>query len=208
MTSSPDLIAKLGFREAELQREMNSHGKIISANKGDVLIREGQYLDFLPIVLKGSIRVYSQKDDREILLYYVHERETCVMSLSSAYFSNRSAAYGVAMEPTDILVIPTRFIAEWQLKFPSWNDYVIKTFRRRYDELLDAFGSIAFNPVQLRLKEYLHKRSRADGNRKIAISHQALAGELGTTRVVVSRLLKQFEQAGEVKLHRGFVQLV
>src|SRR5882757_7705961 len=179
---------------------MTSHGKVISAKKGDVLIREGQHLDFLPIVLKGSIRVYRQKEDREILLYYVREQETCVMSLSSAYFSNKSAAYGVATEPTDVLVIPTRFIAEWQLKFPSWNDYVIRTFRRRYDELLDSFGSVAFDPVQSRLKEYLKKRSESNGSKKIQISHKALADEIGTTRVVVSRILKQFEQSGDLRL--------
>ncbi len=202
-----DLVSRLGFSEPELLSDMASHGKIVSAKKGDVLIREGQHLDFLPIVLKGSIRVYSQKDDREILLYYVREKETCVMSLSSAYFRNKSAAYGVAMEPTDVLVIPTRFISEWQLRFPSWNDYVIRTFRRRYDELLDSFGSIAFDPVQSRLKEYLKRRAESDGSKKILISHKALADEIGTTRVVVSRILKQFEQTGALKLHRGSVQL-
>ncbi len=202
------LIDRLKFSEPALRREVFDHGKLVSAKKGDVLIKEGQYLDFLPIVISGSIRVYQQKEDREILLYYVRAEQTCVMSLSSAYFNNTSTAYGIAMEPTDILVIPTRFISEWQLKYPSWNEYVIRTFRSRYDELLNSFGSVAFEPVEQRLKNYLSNRVKSDASNKIYMSHQDLADELGTTRVVVSRILKQLEQRKSLKLYRGHIELI
>jgi CRP/FNR family transcriptional regulator len=195
------------FREPELQAEMLAHGKLIKANKGDVLIKEGQRLDFLPIVIRGLIRVYRQWEDREILLYYVRPEETCMMSLSSAYFNNISAASGMAMEPTEILVLPARLISEWQLKYSSWNQFIIHTFRNRYDELLASFGSVAFNPIPERVKEYLLKRSKADGTTKISVSHQTLANELGTTRVVISRILKQFEQEGFLRQYRGHVVL-
>ena len=196
------------FPEPELKEEMRAHGKLITANKGDILIKEGQRLDFLPIVLRGCIRVYQQSEDREILLYYVRAQETCMMSLSSAYFNNISAAYGMATEPTDILVFPARLIADWQLKYPSWNQFIIHSFRNRYDELLNAFGSVAFNPIPARVKEYLIKRSREDGTKKINVSHQTLANELGTTRVVISRILKQFEQEGMIRQYRGHILLM
>lgn len=209
MTNPPEIFNKLrSFREPELQQEILQHGKLVSAGKGDVLIREGQRLDFLPIVLTGSIRVYQQKEDREILLYYVGPEQTCMMSLSSAYFENTSAANGMAVEPTEILVIPTRLIAAWQLKYPSWNQFIIRTFRSRYDELLSAFGSVAFDPISDRVRHYLH--TRADGNsgkKRIQISHQTLANELGTTRVVISRILKQFELEGKIKQFRGSIEL-
>ena len=195
------------FPEPELQAEMRENGKLVTANKGDILIKEGQRLDFLPIVIRGSIRVYQQSEDREILLYYVRPAETCMMSLSSAYFSNISAAYGMAMEPTDILVFPARLIAEWQMKYASWNRYIIQTFRNRYDELLNAFGSVAFNPIPARVKEYLMKRATSEGTKKISASHQTLANELGTTRVVISRILKQFEQDGIIRQLRGQIVL-
>ena len=130
-----------------------------------------------------------------------------MMSLSSAYFNNISAANGMAMQPSEILVLPAKFIAEWQLKFPSWNQYIIHTFRNRYDELLNAFGSVAFNPVTARVKEYLLKRSKEDGSKKIIASHQTLANELGTTRVVISRILKQLEQEGMIRQYRGHILL-
>ena len=195
------------FQENELKEEILKAGKLISANKGDVLIKEGQYLDFLPIVLRGSIRVYQKKKDREILLYYVQKGQTCMMSLSSAYFDYNSAAYGMATEPTDILIIPAKMISEWQLKYPSWNRYIISTFKSRYDELLASFGKVVFDPIPTRLREYIQTISASGGEKKIQASHQSLANELGTTRVVVSRILKQFEKEKIVKLHRGFIEV-
>ena len=196
------------FTEPELQTEILKHGKVIQAKPGDVLIREGQHLNFLPIVIHGKIRVYQEKDDREILLYYVGPEETCMMSLSAAYLDYKSAANGMAIEPTEILVLPAYLIADWQLKYPSWNRYIIRTFKSRYDELLNSFGSVAFKPIALRVKEYILEQSHLLKTKKIPVSHQTLANELGTTRVVVSRILKQFEKERIVKLHRGHIEVL
>ena len=208
METSVDLFKKLkSFSEPVLQKEILKHGKFLKASKGDILIKEGQHLDFLPIVIKGLLRVYQQKEDREILLYYVGPEQTCMMSLSSAYFDYNSTANGIAMEPTEILVLPAHLIAEWQLKYPSWNKFIIKTFKSRYDELLTAFGSVAFKPIHVRVKEYFIEYVKNKNSNKIPISHQTLANELGTTRVVISRILKQFEKEKRVKLFRGYIQL-
>ncbi|MCH6202043.1 Crp/Fnr family transcriptional regulator [Aquiflexum sp. LQ15W] len=195
------------FSEPELQAEILKHAKFLKANKGDILIKEGQYLNFLPIVIDGLLRVYQQNEDREILLYYVGPEQTCMMSLSSAYFDYYSTANGIAMEPSEILVLPAHLIAEWQLKYPSWNKFIINTYKSRYDELLNAFGSVAFKPIHVRVKEYLTEYVKNEGSNKIPISHQTLANELGTTRVVISRILKQMEQKKLVKLYRGYIQL-
>lgn len=208
MGISADLFVKLkSFHEPELRKEILKHGKIIGARKGDVLIREGQHLDFLPIVIKGEIRVYQEKDDREILLYYVGPEQTCMMSLSSAYLDFISAANGMAVKPTEILVLPVRVIADWQLKYPSWNRFIITTFKSRYDELLNAFGNIVFKPIHIRLNEYLARYVKAQNSNRVPLSHQTLANELGTTRVVVSRILKQMEVDKKVKLYRGFIHV-
>jgi len=203
-----DLFKKLtSFPEPELQQEILKHGKILKANKGDILIKEGQYLNFLPIVIQGLLRVYQEKEDREILLYYVGPEQTCVMSLSSAYFDYNSAANGIAMEATEILVLPAHVIADWQLKYSSWNKFIIRTFKSRYDELLAAFGSVAFKPIHVRVKEYLEDYVKNQSSKKIPLSHQNLANELGTTRVVVSRILKQLELEKKIKLYRGYIQV-
>src|SRR5687767_7917472 len=193
------------FTEPELRSEILKHGKVIQAQVGDVLIKEGQHLNFLPIVIRGKIRVYQQTDDREILLYYVGPQETCMMSLSAAYMDYNSAAYGMAAESSEILILPAYLIAEWQLKYPSWNRYIIRTYKSRYDELLTSFGNIAFKPISIRVKEYL--LAQAQGSKKVSLSHQTLANELGTTRVVISRILKQFEKEKVLKLSRGYIEL-
>lgn len=209
MKPSNELFKKLNsFAEPQLQKEILDNGNLITAGKGDVIIKEGQYLNFLPIVVNGLIRVYQEKDDREILLYYVGPGQTCMMSLSSAYFDYNSTANGMAVEPSEVLVLPAPMIADWQLRYPSWNKFIIQTFKTRYDELLSTFTNVAFKPVQLRLKEYLDQRAKDIGLREIAISHQGLANELGTTRVVVSRILKQLEKEKKVKLHRGSIELL
>ncbi|REG88690.1 Crp/Fnr family transcriptional regulator [Algoriphagus antarcticus] len=202
-----DLFEKLNsFSEPELQKEILKNGKIIKASKGDILIREGQYLNFLPIVIHGLLRVYQENEDREILLYYVGPKQTCMMSLSAAYFDYYSTANGIAMEPSEILVLPSHLIAEWQLKYPSWNKFILRTFKSRYDELLNAFGNVAFKPINLRVKEYFSDYVKNHGTSKIPISHQILANELGTTRVVISRILKQFEKDNLIKLSRGSIE--
>jgi CRP/FNR family transcriptional regulator len=207
MELTTKILEKLSFPlEAELKNEILQYGKLVTANKGDTLIKEGQYLDFLPIVLEGSIRVYQRKQDREILLYYVEKGQTCMMSLSSAYFDYNSSAFGVAAESTQVLIVPAKMISEWQLKYPMWNRYIIDTFKSRYEELLTAFGKVVFDPIPTRLKEHLLKRSNRE-LKKIQASHQSLANELGTTRVVVSRILKQFEKEKFLKLHRGLIEI-
>ena len=195
------------FVEPELQQEMLQYGRFLHVNKGDTIVKEGQFLDFLPIVIKGEIRVFQQKDDREILLYYVREGQTCMMSLSAAYFENTSTSYGVATEDSELFLFPTRMVNEWQLKYLSWNRFLIHTFRSRYDELLGAFESVAFDTIEKRLMAYLRKRAQAENTKKIEISHQNLAYELGTNRVVVSRILKSFEQENKLTLYRGYIVL-
>jgi CRP/FNR family transcriptional regulator len=204
-----DLFKKITFcSEPAFKAELLQHGKLLTFNKGDVIVRDGQYVKFLPIVLKGAIRVYQQKEDREILLYYVRAEETCTMSLAAAYFDNKSTSHGVVTEPAEVLVFPSSLITEWQLKYPSWNRYVMTMFRKRYDELINSFEGIAFDHIDARVLAYLQNKSLKDNNTSIHLSHQQLAGELGTTRVVISRILKEYERQHKIKLFRGRIELL
>jgi len=209
MDNANDLSKKLAFfSEPELQAELINNGNFMNLNKGDIIVRDGQYIKFLPIVIKGAIRVYQQKEDREILLYYVRAEETCTMSLAAAYFNNKSTSHGVAIEPTEALIFPASLIMEWQLKYPSWNKYVMRMFRSRYDELIGSFEKVVFEHINVRVLEYLKQKSEMEGSGMVYLSHQNLANELGTTRVVVSRILKQFEREKKIELFRGAIKLL
>jgi CRP/FNR family transcriptional regulator len=129
------------------------------------------------------------------------------MSLSACFFNNESPSNAVAMETTLALTIPTAFVTKWQKEYTSWNQFVIRTFRNRYDELLNTFEMVAFNHIDKRVLKYLQGRASRLHTKEVAISHQELANELGTTRVVISRILKQFEMDKLVKLHRGVIKI-
>jgi len=209
MEHNAAVLKKLSvFTEPGLKEDLLQHGKLVSFNKGDVIVRNGQYVKFLPIVLSGAIRVYQQKEDREILLYYVRAEETCTMSMAAAYFNNKSSSHGVVMEPAEVLIFPASKIEEWQLKYPSWNKYVMNMFRHRYDELINSFEHIAFDHINVRVLKYLQNMAAKEQDNAINISHQDLASELGTTRVVISRILKDYEKQKVIKLFRGRIELV
>jgi CRP/FNR family transcriptional regulator, anaerobic regulatory protein len=208
-TPSPDIFRQLSqFTESELQEEILEHAQVMSFEKGDTIVSEGQFVKILPIVLTGGLRVYQTKAEREILLYYVEPSQTCMMSLSACFFNHESPSQAVAAVPTEALTIPARFVAKWQKAYNSWNLFVIRTFRNRYDELLGAFETVAFDHVDKRIFGYLKDKASKLPAREVEISHQALANEIGTTRVVVSRILKQFEMDKRVELHRGFIKVL
>lgn len=209
MTPSPDIFKTLNFfAEPKFQKEIIRNCELLTFDKGDLIIREGQFVKVAPIVLSGTIRVFQTREDREILLYYVEQSQTCMMCLSACFFNNKSPSHAVAVTKTMVLAIPTKYISIWLSQYPSWNNFVIQTFRNRYDELLNAFESIAFEHVDKRVINYLKNHSLKQNGNEIVISHQKLANELGTTRVVISRILKQLELENKILLKRGSIRIL
>lgn len=208
MITQPDLTARLDFvSEPALRQELLETAKLEVFEPGDVIVREGQYVKVLPIVISGSIRVFHHKEDREILLYYVEPSQTCIMSLSACFFNTQSESEAVAVSTTEVLTVPSQYISQWQAQYPSWNSFIIRTFKKRYDDLLHTFESLAFDHIDKRVIQYLEFRKSKQNNSLVRISHQQLANELGTTRVVISRILKQFELSGKLTIHRGTIEL-
>ena len=209
MKPNSDIFKKLNFiSEIKLKDEILENSKILNFKKGETIVRQGEYVKVLPLVLSGSIRVFQTKEDREILLYYVEISQTCIMALSASFYNNKSSSQGIAISDTKILAIPTPFIVRWQREFSSWNNFVIRTFRNRYDELLETFDSVVFEHIDERVLKYLKNRISKQDNSIIKISHQKLAYELGTTRVVISRILKQYELEGKLLIRRAEIELL
>jgi CRP/FNR family transcriptional regulator len=159
MTVPKDIFRQIKhFPESKLQEEIMRHCELKTFHKNDVVVREGEFVKVVPIVISGQIRVYQTKEDRQILLYYVEPTQTCMMSLSACFFNLHSPSQAVAMETTEALIVPARFISEWQKEYTSWNEFVIRTFKNRYDELLAIFESVAFDQIDKRLWTSYKKR--------------------------------------------------
>ena len=198
------------FKDVGLQNEILKNSTLFTAKKGDIIVREGQYIKMLPLVIRGSIRVFQQSEDgnREILLYYVEAGETCIMSLAACFFETKSPSKAIVDEKAEILYVPVKFIPEWQMKYTEWNAFTIKTFHTRYDDLLDTFNNVVFNKVESRLVKYLDSKLKKDNSEIVKVTHNTLANELGTTRVVVSRILKVLEEKKKLQLLRGGIKLL
>jgi CRP/FNR family transcriptional regulator len=169
----------------------------------------GKYIRMMPIVLKGTVKVY-RKDEKgkELLLYYLSSNESCSMAYSCCVEAKKSEIKAIAEEDVELLAIPHDKLDEWLCKYPSWKNYIMRSFNERFLELLKSIESIAFHKLDERLIGYLKEKKRLSGSNVIKASHYLIADELATSRVVVSRLLKQLENDGKILLYRNEIKLL
>ncbi len=202
--ATPGLPANPRFLHA---LEEEAELKLIPA--GQTILREGDWIRSIPIVKKGSIKVSRHDEEgREILLYYIRPGESCVMSFLAGSCQGRSSVEAITEEDTEAFFVPLSRAGEWIREFPEWSEFIFRLYQHRFEELLGVINAIAFQKTDERLLAYLEKKKELRGSSEINITHEQIAQELGTSRVVVSRLLKQLEQSGKVKLGRNRLSLL
>lgn len=152
--------------------------------------------------------IRAEEDGREILLYYIKAGESCIMSFLGGMHNEKSIVKAEVEEDTEILFLPVDKASLFTTEYPEWLDYIFKLYHKRFEELLDIINAIAFKKVDERLLDLLNKKSELTHSSIIVITHEQLANELGTVRVVVSRLLKQLEESGKLKLSRNKIALL
>lgn len=178
-------------------------------NEGEVILHENAYIKSIPIVTSGSVRVMrTDEDGREILLYYINAGESCIMSFLGGMHHDTSKVKAVAEEKTEILFIPIDKVQELIKEYPEWLDYIFRLYHKRFEELLEVVNAVAFKKMDERLLDFIKKKCEMSKSHTLYVTHEQLAAELGTARVVVSRLLKQMEEQGLVKLGRNKITLL
>lgn len=150
---NPILEQHFPFEEALSQELVNCTLKLF--DKGEVIVKQHSYIRALPLLVEGSLRVYKQTEDREILCYYIQNGGTCGLSLGACLEGKQVESEMVAIQPSEVLFVPSFQVQEWQRKYPSWNRYLFHTFTIRQQQLLDTFGEIAFSKMEKRIKDYL-----------------------------------------------------
>lgn len=197
-SSSPDLVEKL-YRV----------GVTKNYSEGDIILDENASIRSIPIVMKGMIKVIrTEEDGREILLYYIKSGESCIMSFLGGMHNEKSIVKAEVEEDAEILFLPVDQVSLFIKEHPEWLDYIFRLYHKRFEDLLDIINAIAFKKVDERLLKLLYKKSEITGSETISTTHEQLANELGTARVVVSRLLKQLEEEGRLKLGRNKIVLL
>ncbi|GAB4092831.1 Crp/Fnr family transcriptional regulator [Flaviaesturariibacter terrae] len=178
-------------------------GTVQTFAAGETLLREGGWIRQVPVVLRGSLRVLrSDEKGRELLLYYIRPGESCVLSLLGGLHRNTSKVQAIAEEESDVLLLPVDRIRELLRSDAALLDYVLHLYQQRFEELLDVVNAVAFRRVDERLLAFLERKSGLMGTDTIDMTHEQIAAELGTSRVIVSRLLKRLEEEGTVALGR------
>ncbi len=186
--------------------ETTGEHKIIPAH--EVLMRKGQYIRSTMLVVSGLIKVFREDEEgNEFLMYYLKPGEACALSMVCAAKHEASPISAVTVTETEIIQIPIETMSEWMGKYKSWYQFVIETYRSRFDELLLTLDNVAFRSMDERLEFYLKRAQEATASHTIEVSHQQIADELNSSREVISRLLKKMEQRGKVRLHRNAIEI-
>jgi len=193
----------------ELRQKLVEYSLAKILKEGEVIVSDNAFVTDIPIVTKGSLKVMRKEEDgREILLYYVKAGESCVMSLLWGWNDERCRIRALAEQDSEILFLPVSKVNLFINEHPQWLNYIFRLYNKHFEELLKIIDEVAFRKVDERLLNLLKKKGQLTGSALINVTHEQLANELGTARVVVSRLLKQLEEEGRVVLGRTKIQLM
>jgi CRP/FNR family transcriptional regulator len=194
--------------DAELLQFITKEAVEMKIPADTTLLKTGNYVQSVPLVVNGLIRVSRNEEDKELLLYYIHPGEMCIMSFSACCSNSASLIEAITLEETKILLIPSVKLREWITKYPSFNFFVYEMFNKRYLDLIDTINQLIFNHLDERLLNYLKEKSLLSRNKSLSITHQQIATDMGTAREVISRLLKKLERENKILTGRNQITLL
>ncbi len=194
--------------DKQLLSEIEQISKIATYKANDIIIDIGQTLQFIPLLLRGNIKILREdQNGNELLIYFLEAGETCTMSLTCCMGSIKSKIRAVAEKDSTLVMIPVQHMQKWFHQNESWRNFILESYQVRFDEMLETIDNIAFMKMDERLLRYLISKSQLHDSSTINIKHQDIAEDLHTSRVVISRLLKQLENQNKIKLSRNKIEI-
>ncbi len=194
--------------EEELVNEIINNSQLKEIEQDKVIVNVGDELNNIPIVLEGSIKISRENEEgEELLLYYIEGGDTCAMTLQCCVRHTKSEIRATTMEKSLILMIPINMMEVWLHKYKSWREYILQSYHTRMTELMETIDAITFMRLDERLLKYLTDQAKLLGSLEINHTHQQIAEDLHSSRVVISRLLKQLEIKKIITIHRNKIIL-
>lgn len=198
-----------GVFEPQLIKEIVEVATLVEFDENDILIDFGQYMRAMPLLMKGAIKIMREDfDEGELLLYFLEKGDTCAMTMACCVGTKKSEIRAIAETAGVVAMIPVAKMEEWMGKYKSWRAFVFQSYNSRFNELLSAIDNIAFKHMDERIESYLNEKSKVNNSRILTQTHQEIAYELNSSRVVISRLLKAMENDGKIKLNRNNIELL
>lgn len=198
-----------GVFEPALIEEIADVASLIDFNGGDRLIEIGQYIRQMPLLISGAVKILREdRTEGELLLYFIEKGDTCAMTLACCMGDTQSEIRAIAETNGTVAMIPVSKMEEWLGKYKSWRNFVFTSYNKRLSEMLTAIDNLAFMKMDERLLSYLKEKAKVNRSSVISNTHQEIAYELNTSRVVISRLLKALENEGIIKLNRNTIEFL
>ncbi|WP_333862245.1 Crp/Fnr family transcriptional regulator [Sphingobacterium sp.] len=198
-----------GILEPELIQEIEKNAILKTFHEGDLIIDTNQYIKSMPLLLEGAIKIVREEEDKgELLLYYLEKGQTCTMSIACCLGNKKSEIRALAEKNTTVAMIPNELVSLWMGKYPSWRNFIISSYSSRMEEMLQAIDSLAFSNMEERIINYLQAKVKLNDDRILTLTHQDIASDLNTSRVVVSRILKKLEQEDKIVLLRNEIRVL
>lgn len=197
------------FFEPALLADIEASAMLMEVKSGSTMLNVGQTIRAIPLLVSGTIKVSRMNDEgQELLLYYVKEGESCAMTFNCCMLSQSSVIKGTAEEDSLLLCLPVILMDAWMVKYPTWKKYVMTTILNRFTEIIKCVDEVAFKNMDERLVGYLKEKSNITGSSVLNLTHQQIGDELGTNRVVISRLLKKLENDKKLLIYNKQIKLL
>jgi len=193
----------------QLLNEIALNGEMINFDKDEIIIDINQKLENIPILISGNIKVLREDEEgHDLLLYVLESGDTCAMSLTCCISSKKSKIRAITDKPTQVVMISIADMQSWMSTYEEWRIFILQSYQIRFDEMLETIDTLAFMKMDERLYKYLINKVKLNSSLIIKHTHQNIAEDLNTSRVVISRLLKQLETAGKIKLGRNKIEVL
>lgn len=195
--------------EEKLIEELALVSTLHSFEEGDIIIDFGNTIKQMPLLVNGAIKILREDfDEGELLLYFIEKGDTCAITLTTCINQSKSEIRATAETKGQVVMIPLERMQEWLSKYNSWRIFIFNSYNNRLKEMLSALDTIAFMNMEERLLHYLIDKAKINNSREINSTHQEIAYDLHSSRVVISRMLKVLENKGSLQLHHGSISLI
>jgi len=203
-----NLSALEDFFEQELLNEIIKDASEINFIADDIIIDYQDKIKGIPILIEGVLKVMREDfNEGEMIMYFLTKNDTCALSLQCCMSKAKSEVRAVAETNGKLLMIPIERVQEWMKKYETWRNFIIKTYDNRLKEMLNTIDSIAFMKLDQRLLHYLNEKALVNRSRSLDVTHQKIADDLNSSRVVISRLIKTLENKNIIKQERSLIIL-
>ncbi len=203
-----DILKQLDIEDS-LVDEILEVGRLKKVKQESQVIGPGGSVSEMPFVLSGLLKVMQQDDNgNEVFLYYLEGGDTCAMSITCCIEGTPSRFKVIAEMDSTLWMVPMVYIDRWTEKYRSFRKYVFRSYQNRFNELLRTIDSVTFHKMDERLYKYLLDQKQATGSYVINKTHEKIANELNSSRVVISRLLKKLEQEEKIEQYRNRIEIL